>query len=563
MEFRIVHPDGTQVAVHAIAEMALGGLARRPRFFGTMMDVTAYRNAQDQLRELNASLERRVGERTAELAEREARYRRLVETMNEGMGELDALGRIVFVNAALCRLLGYAREEMIGRPSDFLVDAVSRQRIAEELRKRRAGLATPYEVALLRKDGGSVQVLASPMIVPGADGRPAGSSALFMDMTALRKAEQETAAARERLEFLLSSSPAVIYASRAGERPDPTYVSGNVRRVLSLEPEAFLANADVWLSRVHPEDMPKVASALRHIQDHDMAAFTCRFRTGDETYRWLQSGFRVVRDREGRPQEIVGALLDVSDRIETEQALARAREQLVVQQKMATIGQLTATVSHELRNPLGTIRTSTYSLRERLGRQDAGTVRALDRIERNVARCDNIITDLLDFSRTRPANPEPTDLEGWLRSVVEEQARPDGMGLELDLGPGGPPVALDQDRLRRAVINVVENSIQAMEARAGESGAAAPGRLTVRCRREDARAVLHIEDTGPGMTPEVLARVFEPLYSTKTYGVGLGLPTVKQIMEQEGGGIDIQTAPGKGTQVRLWFPLAGRMSGVA
>ena len=232
------------------------------------------------------------------------------------------------------------------------------------------------------------------------------------------------------------------------------------------------------------------------------------------------------------------------------------REQLLVQQKLATVGQLTATVSHELHNPLGTI--SIRSLKERLAQGNAAVAHIVERIERNVKRCDNVITDLLDYSRTRPGNPEPTPIAEWLRALAAEQTCPDW--LELDLDVDGMVLVLDQDRFRRVILNLIENAIQAMAPHATGKKGHPREQLTLRCRRDSARLVITVADTGPGMVSEVLARGFEPLFSTKTYGVGLGLPNVKQIMEHEGGGIEITSQPGRGTDVVLWLPLTHRMS---
>ena len=117
-------------------------------------------------------------------------------------------------------------------------------------------------------------------------------------------------------------------------------------------------------------------------------------------------------------------------------------------------------------------------------------------------------------------------------------------------------LSIDPERLRRVVINVVENATQAMTA--GEDAPAKDGvhRLSISTCLARARAELRVADTGPGMDEETLQKIFEPLFSTKSFGVGLGLTVVKQIMEQHGGGIEIESTPGQGTEVMLWLPLS-------
>ena len=222
---------------------------------------------------------------------------------------------------------------------------------------------------------------------------------------------------------------------------------------------------------------------------------------------------------------------------------------------MATLGQLTATVSHELRNPLGAIRTSLFTVQQRVKDNGLGIERPLERIERSVTRCDNIITDLLDYSRGNQPNLEATEVDAWLAEVLAEQSAPAWVRIDLELCAGGLILPLDKDRLRRAVINVFENALDAVEARHGKEGGEAAGRLTVSSRQNGERLEISVTDNGPGIAPEIYPRIFEPLFSSKTFGVGLGLPTVKHIMEQHRGGIDVATQPGAGTTVILWLPL--------
>jgi signal transduction histidine kinase len=189
--------------------------------------------------------------------------------------------------------------------------------------------------------------------------------------------------------------------------------------------------------------------------------------------------------------------------------------------------------------------------------------RALERIERSVMRCDRIIDEMLDFTRMSDLEPEPTALDDWLAGVIEEQSLPAGIILRQELQLPDLTVPLDRDRFRRAVINVIDNACQAMLG-AGESETEPAERLlTVRTHERDGRIEVVFEDRGPGIAPDVYERIFEPLYSTKGFGVGLGLPVVKQIMEQHGGGIEIETEEGRGTAVCLWLDRNARAENVA
>ncbi len=232
--------------------------------------------------------------------------------------------------------------------------------------------------------------------------------------------------------------------------------------------------------------------------------------------------------------------------------LQEAQGELIRKERLATLGQLTATVSHELRNPLGAIKPSLYVIKKKIPLEDERLQEAIARVERSVDRCDHIIDELLDFTRIRDLGLEPTSLDEWLGDVLDEQPMPDGLTLVRELSLSGMAVPIDPERMRRAVVNVYDNACQAMlgERLDGE------GKLTVRTRAVNGRVEIEIADTGPGILPEDQAKIFEPLFSTKGFGVGLGLPTVKQIMEQHGGGIEVDSEPGKGARTVLWLPFA-------
>jgi PAS domain S-box-containing protein len=257
--------------------------------------------------------------------------------------------------------------------------------------------------------------------------------------------------------------------------------------------------------------------------------------------------------------EAVAALRQANDELEQRvqertAELRAAQDTLLRNERLSTLGQLTATVSHELRNPLGVILASIPLLRDGLEKEAPRAWRALDRVERSVIRCDRIIEEMTDYTRIRDLEPEFTRIETWLSKVLDEQTIPSGIQLRQEFHLPGVMVPFDPDRLRRAVINVFDNACQAMTGEVDAGTVETEHTLTVRTNQANGRIEMIFEDTGPGIPPELSTKIFEPMFSTKNFGVGLGLPVVNQIMEQHDGGIEIESEDGRGTKVCLWLP---------
>ncbi len=268
--------------------------------------------------------------------------------------------------------------------------------------------------------------------------------------------------------------------------------------------------------------------------------------------------FRGYRGTASNVTAEVEAEIELERRVAERTAeLHAVQEELLRKERLATLGQLTATVSHELRNPLGVIRNTMFTIAETANAKGLKLERALGRIDRSIGRCDTIITDLLDYTRIRELRRDDHALDRWLAEVLDEQNIPSRIELVRDFAVGDRVATFDADRLRRVIINLVDNAAQAIEGGTDKAEAGAARRITVRTRLAGERIEIEIGDTGPGIPPDVFARIFEPLFSTKGFGVGLGLPTVKQIMENHGGGITITSMPGHGTVALVWLPLAG------
>ena len=236
--------------------------------------------------------------------------------------------------------------------------------------------------------------------------------------------------------------------------------------------------------------------------------------------------------------------------------LHKTQDELVRKERLATLGQLTATVSHELRNPLGAMRPSLYVIKKKSDESDERVQNAIARVDRNIDRCDRIIDELLDFTRITELNLEPANIDEWLESVLDEQLIPEGIQLDKNFDLKNIELDIDKDRLRRVIINVFENACHSMMDDNQKLVNSENAHVNIKTKTKGERLEIIITDTGVGIPKDILDKIFEPLFSTKGFGVGLGMPTVKQIIEQHFGGIEIESKEGKGTSVILWLPIS-------
>lgn len=247
------------------------------------------------------------------------------------------------------------------------------------------------------------------------------------------------------------------------------------------------------------------------------------------------------------------------DLAENMKRLKEAQDELVKRGRMEQLGQLTATVAHELRNPLGAVRTSAFLLERKIRGKGLDVDVQIDRINKGIVRCDNIITQLLDFSRNKKLNCQPEDLDAWLGHVLDEEARklPASLSVVCELGLNGAMVPFDPARLQRAIVNLMSNAAEALVGQGDVPSrfARLDPSISVTTAVSGDGVEISVKDNGPGMTTDVLQRIREPLFTTKSFGTGLGVPAIEQIAVQHGGRLDVQSAPGDGACFTIWLPL--------
>ena len=276
---------------------------------------------------------------------------------------------------------------------------------------------------------------------------------------------------------------------------------------------------------------------------------------------------KPVFDANGRFRGYRGAGRDVSAEMAVEAELQRrvdertaalkaAQGELVRKERLSALGQLTATMAHELRNPLSAIRNTLFAMKETAANSGINLERPMSRVERSVERCDRIINDLLDYTRIKDLQRTVLAPDPWIEEVLTEQRLPGDIVVLRKLS-ADCMIAIDTERMRRVLINLLDNAAQAMTDPGRER------RITISTACIGDRFEFAVEDTGSGIPSDVLPKVFEPLFSTKSFGTGLGLPMVKQIIEQHGGTITISSEPGTGTRVTVRLQTARQNKEIA
>ena len=264
----------------------------------------------------------------------------------------------------------------------------------------------------------------------------------------------------------------------------------------------------------------------------------------DGTERLIADSGAPIRDEEGN---IIGTVMVFRDITE----IKGMQKRLVRSEKLAVLGELAGGVGHELRNPIGVMSNAVYYLDTILSEADETTKEYLEIISSEVSNADKIVSDLLDFSHVKPAVREDIALSELVAQVLEKQRAPENVEVTTTIPPDLTPVFVDGRQIVQVLVNLVTNAYQAMP-----DG----GRLTFRAIGERDKVSLSISDTGCGISKENMKNIFEPLFTTRARGIGLGLAVSRSLVEANGGSINVESEEGRGSTFTLIIPTKGAVS---
>jgi PAS domain S-box-containing protein len=552
--YRMVTADGRLVWIRDLVTVVVED--NRPvRLLGVMIDVTEQKELVD------------------ELSRSEQNYREIFNSTSDAIFIHDAdTSQILDVNQAMMNMFNCSYETALassletfslGESPYSLQEASMKLQIAKD-----EGSCT-FEWYSRKATG---EVFWSEVTLRSASiGNQQRILAAVRDISARKEAVENLRTVNERLLLLINRMPlGCIFWT-----PDFLIDMWNpaAEAIFGFSEEEMIGKGP-YGTIVSEETQPEVEKVLNKLRKGDLAAHSLNkniTKTGKTiTCEWYNT---PVSDLSGNIIGTISMAQDVSERKATEDELAKyrfdleqliserteqlnkAQEELVRKERLAVLGQLTTTVSHEIRNPLGTIANSLYLLRHALqGEEHEALHKPLLLAERNVDRCDGIISDLLDFSRQRKSQKERFAFDTWFAEVLEELAIPAEVQCHLDFASEAA-VSADSERLRRVVVNVITNALQALDEKQNSDKT-----LEIQTRIVDDRCEIRVRDNGPGMSEEILSRIFEPMFSTKNFGVGLGVPIIKNILESHGGEVAYISEVGKGTTVFMYLPLSSEGS---
>ena len=227
--------------------------------------------------------------------------------------------------------------------------------------------------------------------------------------------------------------------------------------------------------------------------------------------------------------------------------LLDAQEELVRKEKLAVLGQVAGSVGHELRNPLGVMNNAVYFLQTVLTDADETTREYLEIIKNEIADAERIVSDLLDAVRSKPPQPEEVNIRELIDNTLRKLTVPSSITVELDIPATLPPLWVDVMQIQQVFRNLISNAVEAMP-----DG----GTLTISVieNRQEGTVTVSVQDSGVGMTPEQQNHLFQPLFTTKARGIGLGLVVVQNLTQANGGSVEVQSEPGKGTLFTITLP---------
>lgn len=476
------------------------------------------------------------------LRESEKRYADIYENAPDMYVSVDAsTANIIRCNQTLASNIGYNKDEIVGKPIFDMYHPDCMEDVKKAFRSFvETGEVKDAELQLKRKDGSRIDVSLNVTSVRDENGKVISSRSTWRDITDRKRSEMALIKSEERYE--LAESAGNIGSWDWNILTGELYWTKNIEPVFGFGPGEFGATYEAFLDSVHPDDrkflVDSVNAAVEEGKDY---AIEHRIVWPDKSIRWVSETGAVFNDEEGKAVRMLGIVQDITPR-------KRAEEELNHKRRLAAMGEMSAHLAHEIRNPLNTVGMSYEALSESEDLSDHDR-EILEIMSRGLKTLNSIAMDLLDYGRAGKLSREPFDGPELIEAVLsdlENKIVEKDVEVIRDFPGTHPPVNADRVKIRQVFTNLIDNALQAMPE---------GGKLTILAAEADGKFVVNVSDTGIGMASEDLDKIFDPFFTTKQEGTGLGMAILKHFVELHSGEVSVESVLGKGTTVTITLPI--------
>jgi len=463
--------------------------------------------------------------------------RMIVEEMKEGLfiGDRDS---ILFVNEAFQSMHGLSRGSLLKKKILDLVAREFHEELIEKLGAMIDGKSSQVQIeySRLHQDGRKIPTQLRANIIPFNHRR--AFVGVCLDTKDQREPEEKLDHLKELSENILSSSydsitvvdqkGSIIYFSPASERITHYKKEEVIGKSLSI----FYKDKELFREKIELIERTKGPVSYEAV---------ILDKEGGEHILFVSRS--PLKDREGNSIGSVGICKDITERRLMEERV-RGRERL------AYIGQLTTLLAHEIRNPLSSVKMNVQILSEKLN-LSGNDRRRMEIVESDIKKLETILEEVLNFAKPMKLSLEPADVDEIVEEVlstVDDRIRDKHISVKRNLNRSLPKILLDRGKIEQAILNIVLNAIDASKPNGNLKVITEIGKVL-----EEQMIKITISDNGIGIEEEHLRNIFEPFYTTKLQGTGLGLTNVKKIVEAHGGFIRVDSALGRGTSVYMFL----------
>ncbi|MFT5523282.1 MAG: two-component system sensor kinase FixL [Pirellulaceae bacterium] len=489
-----------------------------------------------------------------------ARLQAIMNTAVEGIISIDDQGIIESLNSAAEVLFGYTEAELVGRNVKMLMPSPYQEEhdgYLENYRKtgEKKIIGSGREVTGRRKDGTIFPLELSVSEVQLTNKRV--FTGFVRDLTERHRSEEIERSLGRIVEdslneiFIFDFETLKFVQVNRGARENLGYSMKELRDLtpVDIKPEF---TKELFAELVVPLNTGKEEQLIFETvhRRKDGSRYDVRIHLQSARFQGRSCYVAIVLDVT-ELKKTQGDLARLNEELERRvelrtQQLREAQEQLVRNEKLATLGQLAGGVAHEIRNPLGVIRNGVYFLQQIQNNEDEDVKEALDEISRGLNNSERIISELLDYARGPISERSLFPLDEAIDAALQMVRIPSPVTVTLP-DPSAIHVNADRGQLERLLANLIQNAIQAMP----EGGS-----LTLRCLEMPDHVITEVMDTGTGIDPQELDKIFEPLYTKRAKGIGLGLPLCRRYAEQNDGTIEVSSELGRGSTFTLTLPTA-------